>query len=205
MKDLFFKLGQLFAVFSPLINTMAAMHRVIYSGRISKKFRRFGKNTIIDYNQVLIRGEKYIEIGDECYIAEGCQITATDSHCGEKWNPEIVIGNNCNIGSFSHITAINGIHIGNNVLTGKSILITDNAHGSSDGNLLDIPPQLRPLASKGPVTIGDNVWIGDKASIMPGVTVGTGSIIAANSVVTHHVPPYCLVGGIPAKILKIMQ
>ena len=202
MKMFFFKLGKALSIFASFSNTLAATRRVTYSGYLSKKFRSFGNNTIIDFDQVLIRGEKYIDIGADCYIARGCQITATDSHSGEKWTPEIKIGNYCNIGSFSHITAVTGIYIGDNVLTGKSILITDNAHGASERRLLDIPPRLRPLSSKGPVRIEDNVWIGDKASIMPGVTIGKGSIVAANSVVTHDVPPYCMVGGIPAKILK---
>ncbi len=149
-----------------------------------------------------MRGLKYISIGHNCHIASGCQLFATDFRYGINYSPEIVIGDNCSIGSGSHITAIAGIYIGNNVLTGKSILITDNAHGSSDRKELEYSPILRPLVSKGEVRIMDNVWIGDKASILPGVTVGKGSIIAANSVVTHDVPDYCIVGGNPAKIIK---
>ena len=55
---------------------------------------------------------------------------------------------------------------------------------------------------KCPVVIEDNVWIGEKASIMPGVHIGKGAIIAANSVVTHDVPAYAVVAGVPAKIVK---
>ncbi|MDE6549302.1 MAG: acyltransferase [Muribaculaceae bacterium] len=202
MEKIFFQLGKVLGVFHPVVNKLTALRRVIYSGYVSRKFRKFGKNTIIDYEQVLIRGEKYIQIGDDCYIGRGGQLTATENHGREKWTPEMIIGDNCKIGTYCHITAIKGIYIGNNVLTGKSILITDNAHGTSERAMLDIPPTLRSLSSVGPVTIGDNVWIGDKASIMPGVTIGKGSIVAANSVVTHDVPPYCVVGGIPAKIIK---
>lgn len=56
--------------------------------------------------------------------------------------------------------------------------------------------------SKGPVIIGQNVWVGDKATILPGVTIGDGAVIGANSVVTKDVPPYSIVGGNPAKVLK---
>ena len=52
------------------------------------------------------------------------------------------------------------------------------------------------------MVIEDNVWIGEKASIMPGVHIGKGAIIAANSVVTHDVPAYAVVAGIPAKVIK---
>ena len=97
---------------------------------------------------------------------------------------------------------MNKIIIGNNVLTGKKVLITDNAHGASDRFTIDTPPMSRPLYSKGPVIIEDNVWIGEKASIMPGVHIHKGCIIAANAVVTKDIPPHCIVAGVPAKIVK---
>ena len=64
------------------------------------------------------------------------------------------------------------------------------------------PPIKRTVISKGAVVIKDNVWIGDKVTILPNVTIGEGAVIAANAVVTHDVPPYSVVGGNPAKILK---
>lgn len=60
------------------------------------------------------------------------------------------------------------------------------------------------LISKGPVVIEDNVWIGEHACIMPGTTIGKGSIVGANAVVTKDVPPYSLVGGVPAKLIKTL-
>ena len=60
----------------------------------------------------------------------------------------------------------------------------------------------REVYSKGPVIIEKNVWIGDKVTILPGVTVGQGAVIAANSVVSKDVPAFSVVGGIPAKLLK---
>lgn len=97
------------------------------------------------------------------------------------------------------------IRLGNNVLTGKRILITDNSHGVFEEGMLDVPPILRPLNSKGGITIEDNVWIGEKASIMPGVHIGKGVIIACNAVVTKDIPPYCVVAGVPAKIVKKLR
>ena len=80
--------------------------------------------------------------------------------------------------------------------------ITDNSHGETDYDSLSIPPIKRSITSKGSVVIGNNVWIGDKVTILPGVTVGDGVVIAANAVVTKDIPPYCIAGGNPAKILK---
>lgn len=60
----------------------------------------------------------------------------------------------------------------------------------------------RPIISKGSVVIGNNVWIGDKVTILPNVTIGDGVVIAANSVVTKNIPTCSVVAGIPAKIIK---
>ncbi|MPN45551.1 2,3,4,5-tetrahydropyridine-2,6-dicarboxylate N-acetyltransferase [bioreactor metagenome] len=97
------------------------------------------------------------------------------------------------------------IKIGDNVLTGSKILITDNSHGQSQPNDIDIPPIKRSLYSKGPVIIENNVWIGEKSTILAGVTIGTGAIVAANSVVTKDVPAFAVVAGTPAKIVKLIK
>ena len=123
----------------------------------------------------------------------------------ERFTPEIIIGNGSSIRDFSQVSAIQSIRIGNGVRIGPNVLITDNAHGASVAGLLDIAPNLRPLSSKGPIVIEDNVWIGTKSSIMPGVHIGRGSIVAANSVVTHDVPPYCVAAGVPAKVIKKLR
>ncbi len=116
------------------------------------------------------------------------------------------MGNNCSIGDHSHITAINKIIIGNNLLTGPNVLITDNSHGQNNTVAeLQVAPNQRPLYSKGEVHIGNNVWIGQNACILSGVTIGDGVIIAANSVVTHDIPAYSLAAGTPAKIIKHIQ
>ena len=117
--------------------------------------------------------------------------------------PSVIIGDNVSLGEYCHITAIESVKIGNNLLTGRFVTITDNSHGLTDLKSLKLPPSKRPIVSKGAVTIKDNVWIGDKVTILPGVTIGEGAVIAANSVVTKDVPPYSVVGGIPAKILHI--
>lgn len=119
----------------------------------------------------------------------------------QTFHPKLTIGSHCNFGAYNHITCTNKITIGDNLLTGKWVTITDNSHGATDYDSLQIAPVRRPMVSKGSVAIGNNVWIGDKASILPGVTIGDGAVIGANSVITHDVPPYCVVAGNPAKII----
>lgn len=157
-----------------------------------------------------IRGTEFMQIGrntafsDYLYLtawgnAECLELTGHESNCQ---SPRLCIGEHCRFGAYNHITCINRITIGNNCLTGKWVTITDNSHGDTDLESLKIAPINRPLVSKGAVTIGNNVWIGDKVTILPGVSIGDGAVIGANAVVTKDVPPYCVVGGNPARIIK---
>jgi acetyltransferase-like isoleucine patch superfamily enzyme len=173
----------------------------IYSSWLQREFKSFGSKSVVGRN-LYLRGGKHIEIGTSCRIGKNGVLTAWDKYETDTFSPQIKIGNNCCIGEFFHITAINQIIIGNNVLTGRKITITDNAHGDSVKDLIHTAPIKRPLSSKGPVIIEDNVWIGDKVTVLPGVCIGYGSIIGANAVVTKDVPANCVVGGNPAKIIR---
>lgn len=150
----------------------------------------------------MMHGAEFIHIGNNTIFGKDLWLTAWKCGGAKSDNPILRIGNDCGFGAFNHITCANKVSIGDNCLTGKWVTITDNSHGETDFESLCVPPLKRPIVSKGPVVIGDNVWIGDKATILPGVTIGDGAVIAANAVVTKDVPSYCVVGGIPAKILK---
>ncbi|WP_288273126.1 hypothetical protein [uncultured Bifidobacterium sp.] len=82
------------------------------------------------------------------------------------------------------------------------MFITDHAHGDSSAQQQTMAPDDRPLYSKGPVTIGDRVWICEHAIILPNVTIGDGAIIAAGAVVTKDVPPGCVAAGNPARVVR---
>lgn len=186
---------RLFQRFNSLLNTYLVKTEIHHAGRDSKFL---GTN--------FIYGGKYIQIGCNTLIDKNVSITAQYVE-GISIDKSVIvsIGDNCRIGQFSHVTGINRIKIGNGVRTGASVLITDNAHGEFKYEQLKIQPNLRPLYSKGGVIIGNNVWIGEKATIMPGVTIGDGAIIGANAVVTHDVPPYTTAVGCPAKIIKLSE
>lgn len=165
--------------------------------RRKRHFRKCGKDVSLG-TPLNLRGLERISVGDHVRFNDGIMLTAWTN----LGNPEMYIGNGCSFGAFNHITCINKITIGNNVLTGKWVTITDNSHGETDRSSMDVPPQARPMVSKGAVVIEDNVWICEKATILPGVTIGKGAVVAANAVVTKDVPPYCVVAGIPAMIVK---
>lgn len=173
---------------------------IIYTGWLMRNFKQFGKNSKMSTG-MHIRGEGMIEVLSNVYIGEGTILTA---FCDDG-NPErtrITIGENSMIGSQNHITSMNRIEIGSGLLTGKYVLISDNTHGDlHNPEHMRMNPQARPIFSKGKIVIGENVWIGEKSSIMAGVTIGDGAIIGANSVVTHDVPAGRIAVGCPAKIL----
>lgn len=155
-------------------------------------------------NTVIVGG-KYIHIGERFCADVDVKLEAWDQHLDEIFSPEIYIGDNVFLNSRTHISAINRMVIGNGVLTGSDVLICDNNHGRSTRDDLLMPPQRRKLYSKGSIIIEDNVWIGDKAVILGGVTIGTGSVIGASSVVVNDIPPYSIAVGNPARIVKTLD
>jgi acetyltransferase-like isoleucine patch superfamily enzyme len=168
---------------------------------ISKEFKRISENASISY-PIELRGGKYITIGDHTILGKRGVLTAWDSYKENRFYPEIKIGDNTSIGDDYHITAINRIDIGNNVLMGKKITITDNSHGTTSVSSLQKPPSDRQPYSRGSVVIEDGVWLGDKVTILPNVTIGMNSIIGANALVTKNIPANCMAGGVPAMVIK---
>lgn len=179
---------------------------VIYSMWISNFVESCGSGSSILYPCHLWgRGGKNIRIGKNTIVQANCILGCWIKYAGEEFSPSITIGNNCNIGEHTHISSINKITIGNGLLTGRYVYIGDNSHGEFSKEEAEIPPINRKLTTKGEIVIGDNVWIGDKVTILSGVKIGKGSIIGANAVVTKDVPPYTVVGGNPARIIKQLE
>lgn len=170
----------------------------IYTGATKRRFKAFG-NSVIQWHPYHLKGLDHITIGDNNILEKGLQLTAwlMGNNC-----PNITIGNNCRIRRDAHITCANKIIIGDNLLTGTNVFITDNSHGETLVESLRTSPGDRPIISKGPVIIGSNVWIGNNACILQNVTIGDGAIIGANAVVTKDVPPYAKVAGVPARIIQ---
>lgn len=165
---------------------------------------RFGINNLygtIIKPHIIIGGEN-IYIGIGTVVAEGAILTSISQRRGQKFNSQITIGKNCLIGEYAHITSCKSVTLGDNVLTGRYVYISDNSHGDTSKEMLKIPPIERPIVVKGPVVIERNVWIGERVCILSGVTIGEGAVIAANSVVTHDVPPYSVAAGVPARVIK---
>ena len=126
--------------------------------------------------------------------------------CGKHVNIEqgALFSAKVSLGDYSGIginARINGAcTIGHHVMMGTDVVIITRNHAF---DRTDIPMMEQGFEQERPVVIGDDVWIGDRVIILPGVTVGNGSILAAGAVVTSDVPPYAIVGGVPARIIKM--
>jgi acetyltransferase-like isoleucine patch superfamily enzyme len=112
----------------------------------------------------------------------------------------IRIGRNVRINAGTLLVSHAGIKVGNDCLIGEYVSIRDADHGTRPGE----PMRLQDHAAA-PIAIGDDVWIARGAAVLKGVAIGSGAIVAANSVVTRNVPPMAVVAGAPARIIKYRQ
>lgn len=150
-----------------------------------------------------VRNKKKIDFGENLTTGVGCRI---ESFPLDSTNSKLLkFGNNVQLNDYVHITAAHSVEIGNNVLMASKIYISDCTHGSYVGNEDDSDPTTLPVdrpLSVNAVKIEDNVWLGEFVSVLPGVTIGQGTIVGANSVVSKSLPPYVIAVGSPAKPIK---
>jgi acetyltransferase-like isoleucine patch superfamily enzyme len=149
-------------------------------------------------------GQKSITIGDYTSIQSHSVLGCWEKYGDRCYSPSLTIGNHCNIGEYNHITACNMITIGDGLLTGRYVYIGDNSHGGLTAEESLLPPAQRKLISKGEIIIGNNVWIGDKVTILAGVHIGDNVIVAANAVVTKDIQSNSIVAGVPAIVIKTL-
>lgn len=150
-----------------------------------------------------ISGSQHMEFGDGCWFGQDAWVECIDNRTGQLFTPKLKVGKNFSMQKNCHIGCINSIEIGDDVLLGSKVYITDHYHGEITREALVLPPSERPLWGK-PVKIGNNVWIGDNVCIMPGVTLGDNVIVGANAVVTHSFPANTVIAGVPAKVIRIL-
>ena len=199
IKNIFVTIGRLnYLLFGWLVNITHRLLNGLNTGYYISGMKSADSTVSIEYPTERIVGRQYVSLGQCTTIGKHAVITAWD----KITTPEITIGSHVAIGDDCHITASNKIVIGDGTLFGKKVTVTDNSHGGYTLDELAHAPITRDVVSKGPVIIGKNVWIGDKATICPGVTIGDGAVIGANSVVTHNIPSYTIAAGVPASVIK---
>jgi len=183
------------------INNLYSLGNKIYLGICLIRTKLISSKARLIRFPIDIRGKKFIDFGFNITTGIGCRLEAFPEN-GKK---TLHFGSNVQINDYVHITAMESVKIGNNVLMASKIYISDCTHGNYSGvenhSSPEVPPIKRSYVCK-PVVIEDNVWIGESVSILPGVTIGKGCVIGANSIVTKNIPPYVIAVGVPAKPIK---
>lgn len=149
---------------------------------------RIGKGVEVDPRAWLGRGGK-IAIGDNSIVRAGAFLLPSGGF--------ISIGNNSSINQYVVINGEGGVTIGNSVMIASFCAFYAANHVFSDPT---IPIERQGMCTRGGIKIADDVWIGTHAVILDGVSVGTGSVIAAGTVVTKDVPRFSIVAGVPGTV-----
>ena len=147
-----------------------------------------------------IDGPQFIQIGDRSTVGQYGWLNALGSYGDAKYEPRIAIGNDVHIGRYACLTSISSIVIEDGCLISEHVYISDHSHrmNPSEGLIVD-----QPLVSKGPVRIGAHTFIGYRACVLPGVTLGIHCVVGANSVVTRSFPAFSVVAGCPARLIRV--
>jgi lipopolysaccharide O-acetyltransferase len=150
-----------------------------------------------------IRGKRWIELGPGFTCGRGLRMDAFGN--STSTGPLIQIGSGVAMNDYVHVGAVESVTIGNRVLIASKVFISDHHHGNYGGGGVHSDPRIapaeRPLYAS-PVTIEDDVWIGEFVSVLAGVRIGKGSVIGTMSTVTRSIPPYSIAVGSPARVIK---
>ncbi|MGB5942001.1 MAG: acyltransferase [Leeuwenhoekiella sp.] len=163
-----------------------------------RKHLKAGKDLIIEeYAEINCLSNKKIVLGDRVTIGRFAIVRPSNSYGGPV-GEGLKIGNNSNLGAYNYVGCSGYIEIGNDVMLGPRVGLYAENHNFEDPT--------RPIKEQGVtrkfIVIEDNCWIGANSVIVAGVIVGRGSVVAAGSIVTKDVPPFSIVAGSPAKIIK---
>lgn len=146
---------------------------------------------VLHGNVLQMLREGRLEIGPHAYFEPGVWLT---SDAGR-----IAIGGGSLLNLDVMVAAVAEVRIGEHCMLANGCLVTDADHRFDDP---DTPVPWQGFTSKGPVTIGDNVWLGAHVVVTSGVTIGRRSVIGANSVVTRDIPDHVVAAGAPARVLR---
>jgi len=152
-----------------------------------------------------LMGLRHMRIGRNLRAGDQLWLEAVVLYGGQRFTPELVLGDDISLSDSVHIACLNRITIGSGLLAGSRVLISDHSHGNYRGAEQSNPatlPAERLLTSTGEVHIGRNVWLGDGVVVLAGSNIGDGAVIGANSVVTGTVPANSIAAGAPARLLR---
>jgi acetyltransferase-like isoleucine patch superfamily enzyme len=147
-----------------------------------------------------LRGRAFVHIGRCSRIGAHAWVEAVTAYEGQTYTPRIDIGAEVAIGRHVTITATQGVYIGDGCLFSEGVYISDTAHEA--GGASTLPVWQRPLVFGGEVHIGPRCFLGFRACVLPGVTLGEGCVVGAHAVVTRSFAAGSVVAGVPARLIR---
>lgn len=142
---------------------------------------------------------RYISLGENVTIGTGTVLFPIRNGGGVSYDARIEIADSVYIGHQTQLHSIGHMKIGRGSVLSDYVYLSDVAHGLSP---VKGPIMQQPLESKGPVIIGENCFIGYGVAILPGVELGNSCVVSARAVVTKSFPPFTMLAGSPAKVIK---
>lgn len=169
------------------------------SSRQAARFARFGRHSTIGFPPTVLHGVERVEIGSRTMIGPHASLSTGMLVPLEAGGDTVLsIGDRCVFGKGLSIVAHQRVEIGDDTVAGHYVYITDQNHGYAD---LDVPIG-RQMWTNAPVRVGASCWLGHGVVVLPGATIGRHVVVGAGSVVTGAVPDYCVVAGVPARIVR---
>jgi acetyltransferase-like isoleucine patch superfamily enzyme len=182
------------------MNDIITKFRMLWM-RLTYRFERLGRKTSIDHTcEIKKECAPRIKIGSSVYLAPGVWLNVPEPAPNKP--AAIIIGDGCKIGRRCMITAKNCVELKEDVLLGPAVVIADHGHEFAG---VDRPIHAQGLTPGGTVRIERNCWLGYGAAIVctsGQLIIGRNSVVGANSVVSRSVPPYSVVAGNPARIVR---
>lgn len=174
---------------------VSGLSRRFFTRLLRSRFAEFGHGSFID-GPAWIRGGESISVGKGVQIWRASRFDVVNAEVGRT---VIEIGDGVVLNPSIRISGAKSVQIGPGVGISSNCFITDNDHYSVD-------PTVSAVANShviaAPTSIGAHAWIGEKACVLKGVTIGKHSIVGAGSVVVHDVPPFSIAAGVPARVIK---
>lgn len=168
--------------------------------RLGRRFRSMGRGSCLAFPPGSVFNENWISIGSDTLIGPNVSLSAgfPVEALDPARSPVLVIGDRCNIGRGSSLVARCRVVVGNDVMTGPGVYITDHNHTYGDLAL----PIGRQWVAEEEVTIGAGSWLGAGVIVLPGSRIGRHVTVAAGSVVRGELPDNCVAAGTPARIVR---
>ncbi len=166
-----------------------------FTRAVARGFAGVGPGTTLCL-PVRVTGARGIRLGAGVYVGAGGWLQALDPADGA---PVLTVGDGCSLAGGVVLSAVQGVHLGREVLVARGVYVADHNHAHRDPTRAVLHQGVTDVR---PVRVEDGAWLGQNVVITPGVTIGRGAVVGAGAVVRDDVPAWSLAVGAPARVVR---